>query len=500
MSQSPQISNVVIVGGGTAGWISAALLVKMLGKVLNIKLVESEQIGTIGVGEATIPPMVSFNNALGIREADFLKATQGTIKLGIEFENWGEVGDSYMHAFGGIGKNFPFCDFHHFWLKHRQSNPESDYWQFSPNYQAAKNNQYAPLANLHGTQMPGLTHAYHFDAGLYAKYLRQVAESMGVKRIEGKVAQVNQDINSGDITSLQLEDGQLITGDLFIDCSGMRGLLIEKALHVGFEDWSHWLPCNSAIAMPSDKLSPLPPYTRSIAHEAGWRWQIPLQHRTGNGIVYSSDYLSQQDALDKLLTDIDGEPLNEPNVISFKTGRRRKSWHKNVVSIGLSSGFLEPLESTSIHLIQTAIIRLIKMFPHNGIQAQTVCEFNRQGQQEIEHIRDFIILHYKLNTREEPFWRHCQQMDIPDSLRNKIELFKSSGNVFREQDELFTEIAWQQVMIGQGLMPNDHHPLVDSLSNDQLNELFANLATIVNKSIAPLPSHEDFIRKACGIN
>ena len=490
---SKNITNVVIVGGGTAGWISASLLAKVLGKVVNITLVESEQIGTVGVGEATIPPILNFNAALGIDEKTFLQKTNGSIKLGIEFENWREIGHSYMHAFGNIGKDFPFCTFHNFWLKAKKQGHESDFWDFSLNYQAAKQNKFTHLNKIEGTNLAGLAYAYHFDASLYAQLLREYSENLGVKRIEGKVAQVVQH-NNGFIDKLELEDGTEVLGDLFLDCTGMHALLIEKTLNTGFEDWSHWLPCDRAIAVQCEGVEPVTPYTKSIAHESGWQWRIPLQHRIGNGIVYSSKYCSDEDAKQTLLNNLDGKPLTEPRVIKFRTGRRLKQWNKNVVSIGLSSGFLEPLESTSIHLIQSAITRLIKCFPHQGINTADAIEFNRQSQEEVERIRDFIILHYKQTERTDSrFWRDCQSMDIPETLKQKMDLFKETGKVFRQQDDLFTEIAWVQVLLGQGVMPNDVHPLVSSLSEQQLNELFTNLKTIVDKSVEKLPTHDAFL-------
>ncbi|MFT6899214.1 MAG: tryptophan halogenase [Paraglaciecola sp.] len=487
------IKNVVIAGGGTAGWITASLLTKILGKAIKITLVESDQIGIIGVGEATIPPMLNFNNALGIDEKAFLKETKATIKLGIQFENWKQQGHSYMHAFGTVGKTFPFCDFHHFWNRSQALGIESDFWDFSLNYQVAKNNKFAHLNQIEGNQ-PGLSYAYHFDAGLYAKFLRTYSEKFGVTRIEGKIKQVQQAKDSGFVESIVLENGQAIAGDLFIDCTGMQGVLIEKTLNTGFEDWSHWLPCDRAIAVPCESVEPLTPYTRSIAHKAGWQWRIPLQHRTGNGIVYSSTHMSDDEAKSTLMANLDAEAIAEPRVIPFKTGRRRKQWNKNVVSIGLSSGFLEPLESTSIHLIQTAVIRLIKHFPHQGIQEVEVESFNQQAKIEIEKIRDFIILHYKLNQRNDSeFWRMCQRMDIPDSLAQKMELFKTTGKIFRDQDDLFTEVAWQQVMIGQGLIPQDTHPLAAALTKEQIKDLLDNLKTIIGRNVDKLPSHQNFL-------
>ncbi|MBA6225377.1 tryptophan 7-halogenase [Colwellia sp. MB02u-18] len=496
-----QIKNIVIVGGGTAGWMTASLLAKVLGKTLDITLVESDNIGIVGVGEATIPPIVNFNSAIGIDEKAFIKATKGTMKLGIEFNHWHQDGEHYMHAFGSIGKKFPFCDFHHFWQKHQQLQNGSDnidgnsFWDYSLNYQAAKQGKFAPIKKILNTNLPGLAYAYHFDAGLYAKFLRKHAEGLGVKRIEGTITDIAQDDKSGDINSVTLEDGTSISGDLFIDCTGLAAILIEKTLSTGYDDYSHWLPCDRAIAVACEKTENIEPYTRSTAHKVGWQWRIPLQHRTGNGLVYASKHMSDEEAKALLLKNIDGKPLAEPKIISFKTGRRRKQWNKNVIAIGLSSGFFEPLEATNIHLIQTAATRLVKFFPHQGINLEEVNEFNRQSKVESEGIRDFIILHYKLNNRgDSEFWRACQRMDVPESLMNKIQLFKKTGKVFCQPDDLFTETAWQQVMIGQGNIPEDHHPLVDTLSEEQVDDLMKNLKILINRTVDKMPSHDDFLR------
>ena len=490
-----KIQKVIIAGGGTAGWITAALMAKTLGKTVEITLVESDEIGTVGVGEATIPPIIHLNNAIGLDEKTFIKETKATIKLGIEFDNWGKLGDSYMHAFGGIGKNFPFCDFHHFWLKAKQGGNTSSYWDFSLNFQAAKKNKFEKLVKIEGTNLPGIEYAYHFDAGLYAKLLSKLSQNMGVTRIEGIIDQVNLKNENGYVESVTLESGQKINGDLFIDCTGLKAFLIEGALNTGFVDYSHWLPCDRAVAVPSESVEPLTPYTRSTAHESGWQWRIPLQHRIGNGLVYSSKYMTDEQAKDKLLSQLDGKPLADPKVIPFKTGVRRKQWNKNVIAIGLSSGFFEPLESTNIHLIQTAVIRLLKFFPHSGIKPTEVIEFNRQSKVESSRMRDFIILHYKLNQREDSdFWRACQRMEVPDTLINKMALFKESGKVFREQDELFTEIAWQQVMIGQNLIPQDYHPIANSLEQQQILDLMGNLKVLIDRTVDNLPSHQLFLK------
>ena len=491
-----QIKKVVIVGGGTAGWISAALLKKTIGHPIDIELIESESIGTVGVGEATIPPIRLLNSVLGINESEFLAKTQGTIKLGIQFENWRIPGEQYFHSFGAAGKSMAFCHFHHFWQRARSLGLQTSLWDYDLNYLAAKAGKFAQI----NSQDPivELPYAYHFDAGLYAQFLREISEKMGVVRTEGLIEHVEQEAENGHITKLVLQSGRTINGDLFIDCSGFRALLIQQKLNAGFDDWSHWLPCDRAVAMPSKRHAHTLPYTRSIAHSAGWQWRIPLQHRNGNGLVYSSQHYSQQQALDLLSANLDSEALGEPNFIQFKTGRRRKQWSHNVVAVGLSSGFLEPLESTSIHLIQSAIVRLIHMFPHQGIQAADVAEYNRQSQVEYEQIRDFIILHYHVNERDDSqFWRDLRHMAVPDSLRHKIELFAATGRLFREQNDLFLESSWLQVMLGQGIKPRDYHPIANNPSPQQLFDMLNAVQAIKNEPLAKLPSHDDFLRGFC---
>ncbi|HLU06652.1 MAG TPA: tryptophan halogenase family protein [Woeseiaceae bacterium] len=493
-----KVETVVIVGGGTAGWITAALLIKILGNAVRIKLVESEQIGTVGVGEATIPPILTLNKALGLDEAEFLRETKGAIKLGIEFVNWKRKGDRYMHAFGHIGKDFPFCSFHHFWTRGHLEGLPGSLWDYSFGYQSAIRNRFAKLERLPGANLQGLVYAYHFDASLYAGYLRKFSERLGVERIEGVIEDAVIDAETGFIRSVALHDGPAIEGDLFVDCSGFRGLLIGQKLDVNYEDWSHWLPCDRAMAVPCESVTPLTPYTRSTAHDAGWQWRIPLQHRIGNGMVYSSAHMSDEEARALLLGNLDGAPLADPFILRFRTGRRDLQWSRNCVSIGLAGGFLEPLESTSIHMIQSAVIRLIKHFPHAGIHQTGIDEYNRQSKMEWEYVRDFIILHYYLNQRDDSeFWRDCSRMAIPDTLARRMELFEATGKVFREQDELFTEVAWQQVMIGQGLLPRDYHPLVDALSKHQLAEFLDNLKKIIDEAVASLPDHAQFLEQYC---
>ncbi len=493
-----KVETVVVVGGGTAGWITAALLIKILGNAIKVKLVESEQIGIVGVGEATIPPIQTLNDALGLDENDFLKSTYGTIKLGIQFENWKTKGDAYMHAFGNIGKDFPFCSFHHFWNRGAQEGRGESLWDYSLNYQVARQNRFDKLQNIKEGNLQGLAYAYHFDASLYAAYLRKFSEGLGVERIEGLIVDTTLDADSGFIESVTLEDGTEVAGELFVDCSGFRGLLIEQVLNTGYVDWTHWLPCDRAVAVPCESVEPIVPYTRSIAHDAGWQWRIPLQHRIGNGLVYCSKYISEDEAEELLLNNLDGKPLAEPRHLRFRTGRRTHLWNRNCVSIGLSSGFLEPLESTSIHLIQSAAIRLIKFFPHAGINQTEVDEYNRQSIIDFEYIRDFIILHYYLNERNDTqFWRECQRMEIPASLSRRMDLFRDTGKVFREQDELFTELGWQQVMIGQGMIPSDYHPMVDALNKDQLFEFLDNVKRIISTAAATLPPHDEYLARHC---
>jgi len=493
-----KVDTVVVVGGGTAGWITAALLIKILGNAIKVKLVESEQIGIVGVGEATIPPIQTLNQALGLDENDFLKATYGTIKLGIQFENWKQRGDAYMHAFGHIGKDFPFCTFHHFWNRGAKEGRGDSLWDYSLNYQVAKQNRFDKLEGIKEGNLQGIAYAYHFDASLYAAYLRKFSEGLGVERSEGIIVDTDLNAETGFIDAVVLEDGTRIEGQLFVDCSGFRGLLIEQVLNTGYVDWTHWLPCDRAVAVPCESVSPIVPYTRSIAHDAGWQWRIPLQHRIGNGLVYSSKFMSEDEAAELLLGNLDGKPLAEPRHLRFRTGRRTQQWNRNCVSIGLSSGFLEPLESTSIHLIQSAAIRLIKCFPHAGIKQSEVDEYNRQSIMDWEYIRDLIILHYHLNERNDTqFWRECQRMEIPESLSRRMKLFSDTGKVFREQDELFTELGWQQVMIGQGMIPDDYHPIVDALDEDQLFEFLDNVKRIISTAASSLPSHEAYLEKHC---
>ncbi len=492
------VQDVVIVGGGTAGWIAAASLSKLLGAAVNITLIESEQIGTVGVGEATIPQIRRLNGVLGLDEAEFVAATHGTFKLGIEFNNWGRAGDSYLHTFGDAGINLSQLHFHHYWLRAKAGGAGGSLWDYSLHHKAAYAHKFAPLEKVGQTAMTGLAYAFHFDAGLYAKFLRGYAEKAGAMRTEGKVVDVALNPESGDIQSVTLESGETVKGDLFIDCSGFRGLLISGALGVGYEDWSHYLPCNRAVAVGCERTDPLLPYTKATAHEAGWQWRIPLQHRTGNGHVFCDEFMSADEAADIVLDNLDAPALSDPKLLKFTTGRRKAFWHKNCVSLGLASGFLEPLESTSIHLIQSNVSRLIEVFPRGRAPQSTIDEYNRQVGMEYDLVRDFLILHYKQTARDDSaFWRYCAHMDIPETLKSKMALFEDSGLIQKNLDDLFRESSWVQVMLGQNLMPHNYHAMADRITEPQLKDFLAHVKTIIDKAVAPLPAHSDFIARHC---
>jgi len=490
-NKNTNIKKVVIAGGGTAGWMAAAAIAKTIGKNLDIVLVESDEIGTVGVGEATIPTLQYFHQLLKINESEFLKATNGTFKLGINFENWRDVNEDYMHAFGVTGNDCWAAGFQHFWLKGKNAGIAGEFGEYCLENVVGLNEKFAQLPKN------GLNYAYHMDATKYGQFLRKIAESNGAIRKEGKIAQVNLDHSTGFISSLTLTNGEEIEGDLFLDCTGQRALLIEGALHTGYEDWSHWLPNDSAIAVQTKSTEQPKPYTRSIAHKFGWQWRIPLQNRVGNGIVYCSHYVSDDEAKATLLNNIEGETITEPRVIKFRTGMRRKHWHKNCVAVGLASGFLEPLESTSIHLIQQSIVRLLRMFPQHDINNGDIDEFNEQTRFEWETTRDFIILHYKVTNRNDsPFWRHCRNMEIPQQLAHRIKLFEDTGRVFRKNNELFDD-SWMQVMIGQGLTPKSYHPIVDNMSEEELIKFLKHIKSNIANVVTQLPAHGDFIKQYC---
>lgn len=487
-----KVSKLVIAGGGTAGWMAAAAFAKLLGKNLEVILVESDEIPTVGVGEATIPTLHIFHKLLGIKEKEFMKATNATFKLGIAFESWRDNHQDYIHSFGYLGQGCWAAGFQHFWIKGRERGLAADLGDYVPEHLAAREGRFAVEAGQE------LNHAYHLDAGLYAQFLRKIAHDNGAIRIEGKISQTNLNKQNGYIDSITLDSGQVISGDLFIDCTGFKGKLIEEALHTGFDDWSHLLPCDSAVTVQTKNTAPPVPYTRSIAREAGWQWRIPLQTRTGNGLVFCSKYKSDEEAKQFLLNNIEGELLNEARIIKFTTGQRRKYWNKNCVAMGLSSGFIEPLESTGIHLFQRAIIRLLLLFPAQGITQSNIEEYNQQTKEEAEHIRDFIVLHYHLTERHDsPFWRYCRSMDIPDSLQHRIDHFKETGQIFKKGDELFAEASWIQVMMGQGLMPEQYHPIVDMMSDKELNGFLKNIESRVKQKVESWPDVNDFVHRYC---
>ena len=495
MNQS--IRKVVVVGGGTAGWMSAALLRRVLGEQVAIELVESEQIGIVGVGEATIPPIQHVNQVLGIDEAEFLRETQATIKLAIRFENWRVQGEQYYHTFGAPGRSQAFCHFHHFWNRARLAGHDTNLWDYDLSYLACEAGKFAKLQVKDPTWE--LAYAYHFDSGLYGQFLRRYSEARGVVRTEGLIDEVDVDPENGHIRAVRLKGGGRVDGDFFIDCSGGRGLLISKTLGTGFDDWSHWLPCNRAMAVPSERFAKTLPFTRSIAHGAGWQWRIPLQHRNGNGLVYCDRFLSDDQAADILLNNLDSKAEAEPRIIPFRTGRVRRQWNRNVVAVGLSSGFLEPLESTSIYLIQSAVVRLLHLFPHGGVTAELVDEYNRQSKIEFELIRDFIILHYHRNDRTDTqFWRDLRHMAVPERVSRKMAMFRADGRLVQDQYDIFLEPSWLQVMVGQGILPDDFHPLAAALSDGELRDKLANMARIKAEPLPQMPGHDQFLAMFTG--
>ncbi len=497
----PHIQRVVVAGGGTAGWMAAAAFSKVFNGRWQVTLVESEEIGTVGVGEATIPLINIYNSALDIDQDQFMRETSATFKLGIEFVNWGRKGDNYIHGFGPLGPDLGITKFHHYWLKAHHAGAVSSLDDYSINNAAARANKFIRAQpQLGQSPLAEIAHAYHFDASLYAAYLRRYAEKRGVQRMEGKIASVATRAADGFIESITLESGQRIEGDLFIDCTGFRGLLIEQTLHTGYEEWSHWLPVNRAWAVPCTSVQPLLPYTRSTAHDAGWQWRIPLQHRMGNGHVFSNNFTTEQTAVDLLMSKLEGKPLAEPRMLKFVTGKRKQLWNKNVVAVGLASGFLEPLESTSIHLIQSTISRLVSLFPDQSFNPAAIKEFNRQSDFEWERIRDFIILHYHATERTDTdFWNHVRTMQVPDTLQHKIDLWKSNARIFRENAELFSEISWVEVFLGQRLVPTGYDPMVDAIDEAKIKDFLGNVRSTIARCVEVMPTHAQFIAQHCAV-
>jgi len=488
------VRKVVIAGGGTAGWITAATLSSQLGPLLDITLVESDAIGTVGVGEATIPTQKAFHRLIGIDEQEFMRATRASFKLGIAFENWGQLGERYIHSFGKVGRSSWMGDFQHMWQYANAQGWAGPMDDYCFELQAAEAGKFATSKDAQ------ISYAYHLDASLYAKFLRKFSERHGAVRVEGKIQQVHTHPDTGFIERLTLEDGQNLSGDLFIDCTGFKGLLINETLNVGFDDWSHWLPMNSAFAVQTTPkaTNTVAPYTRAIARKAGWQWQIPLQHRVGNGHVYCSHYMSDDEAHHTLMENLDGDPISEPRPIRFTTGKRKEVWAKNCIALGLSSGFLEPLESTSIHLIQIGATRLVQMFPFNGINSAIRQHYNTYANEELESIRDFLILHYTLNRRQDSkFWQERAALDIPHSLKHRIDLYKHNAIAYQDDSDLFRVDSWNQVMRGQGLTSTGYHHMGHLVADEQLKSALAELKANINRAVAAMPNHAAFLRQYC---
>jgi tryptophan halogenase len=493
----PVSRTFVVVGGGSAGWIAAACLAHALKGKGRVRLVESEEIGIVGVGEATIPPIQFLNSLLGIDERDFVRNTQATFKLGIQFRDWTRLDHEYIHPFGPVGRNIDAVSFHNFWLRLRAQGDAGEIGDYSLATVAAQAGKFAiPPPNVPPEAV--LAYAYHFDAGLYARYLRAYSEARGVERIEGRIVSVRQRPEDGFIAGVELAGGKVVEGDFFIDCSGFRGLLIEQTLKSGFEDWSRWLPCDRALAVPCESVSPLTPYTRSTARKAGWQWRIPLQHRIGNGHVYCSGFMEDEQAAQILMSNLDGRALADPRPLRFVAGRRKQAWVKNCVALGLASGFMEPLESTSIHLVQTGVFRLLALLPVDDHDQASADEYNRLTQEEWEHIRDFIVLHYHANERtDSEFWTHCRTMEIPDSLQHRIELFRNRGRMARHDGQLFLEPSWIAVFLGQGVWPKAYDPLADVPDLEQVRGILRQIREFTGRVVSGMPSHERFIEANC---
>ncbi len=493
-----QITKIVVLGGGSSGWMTAAALAKSIERDCSITLVESEEIGTIGVGEATIPPIKQFNQMLGIDENEFVRRTQGSFKLGIRFVDWARKGHQYFHPFGSYGRPFDLVQIQHFWQRAQALGKAQSLDDYCMAWAAAGAMRFdRPLPDPRHV-LSTFDYAYHFDAGLYARFLREYSQARGVRRVEGKVASVQQHPVTGFIESLTMDNGERIAGELFIDCSGMRAVLIEGALGTGFDDWNHWLPCDRALAVPSE-TGRLTPYTRSTAHSAGWQWRIPLQHRTGNGHVYASQFMSDDEAASVLLENIEDKALAEPRLIKFRTGRRRQTWNKNVIAIGMSSGFLEPLESTSLHLVQAGISKLLAYFPDLDFDPLVTHEFNRVATAEVERIRDFIILHYHLTRRDDSaLWRYCAHMSIPEPLKYKIDHFRRYGRLVPGEMDLFGPASWLAVHIGQFNWPERNDPLIDYRATDGIDYL-EKLRAAMAAAAQGMPAHTGYIERHCAM-
>ncbi|MFL6547239.1 MAG: tryptophan halogenase family protein [Povalibacter sp.] len=494
------IERIVIVGGGTAGWMAAAALSNFLRgpRAKSITVIESSQIGTVGVGEATLPTIRGFNSVLGIDEIDFIRKTQATFKLGIEFVDWARPGVSFFHPFAAYGARFGSADFHHSWLRLRARGDQTPLGDYCLSATMARLGRFAQPAVQPKVPFGAFSYAFHFDAALYAACLREYATNLGVRRMDAKIVDVQLDSEAGSIDAVVLENGGIVEGDLFVDCSGFRGLLIEQGLNTGYDDWSHWLPCDRAVAMPCESAGEPTPYTRATAMPAGWLWRIPLQHRTGNGCVYSSQFITDDEASAALRERLEGRALAEPNLLRFTTGQRKHFWNKNCVALGLAGGFIEPLESTSIALIQSGISKLLTFFPLDTLNPIDVAEANRLMREEFERIRDFIILHYKLSQRgDTPLWRQVRDMSIPDTLGRKIELFRSRGHLVKYAEESFEDSSWLTMYAGFGVLPHTYDPRADDMEESELRRGMMQMRETILQVASAAPSHAAFIARHC---
>ncbi len=493
----PHKQRVIVLGGGTAGWMTAAALAKLLPHACTVRLVESEEIGIVGVGEATLPHLRAFVESLGIDEAEFMRATHATFKLGIDFRDFGKIGDSYIHPFGSFGRELNGVGFHHYWLRMRAAGRTDELFEYSTANVMAAANRFAPPSADMDSPLSAYGYAYQFDATLFGPYLRSFAMARGVERTEGRVVEIERHRESGEVAALRMQSGERIEGDLFVDCSGFASLLLGRTLGAEWEDWSDWLPCDRAVAMPcSSPPGPIEPYTRATAMKAGWRWRIPLQHRVGNGYVYSSSHISDEEAAQALVAAVEGEPMADPRLLRFKAGRRKRSWVGNVVAVGLASGFLEPLESTSIYLVQAAITQLVELFPTGRISDADRAEFNRIVDLEYDRIRDFLILHYHATTRSDSsFWNHVRTMEVPDSLADKIELWRHAGRVSKYTQGLFLEPSWIAVYVGQGIVPEGWDQRADQVDPAGLSGAMDRLRAQIAQAVRTLPDHAEFIAR-----